>query len=134
MKQRCLAMLLLFVSSIALGDEGILVTRTPSGATPEQVLSVARQALINRDWTITSQDANSVSAMIKSPRGHAQLRLVYTGTSILWDGSAKSAVGVIDRHDTANTTGSSYPIYFPKRWLKLLRKDITGTLSTIPDR
>lgn len=120
---------LLLVSTRALAAD-VLIEHIPSGATPESVVAIIKQAFVGRRWTVEEVTATSVTAVIdRRPEVFGRMCIRIEGTSLVFEGHSSVR---------ANVGSANAPVRYDKPlstlWVNNLRHDIGLTLATIPDR
>jgi hypothetical protein len=119
---------LLLLAAVARAETGTLVDHVPGGADPAIVVAVVKQALINRTWTVTAFDANSVTAKIDHSLHVAEVRIFLSQGRLLYEGTAIRTYQMTPQQPPTKRKSR-----VPKKWLTYLRRDISATLSTMPE-
>jgi hypothetical protein len=113
-------------------ESGVLVERVPSEAETSVVMAVAKQALVTRNWTVESTDSNSVTAFLKKEMLFVRIRLYTEGRTLMYEGlGRRKTAGSKNPSQGPGAINSNTRV--PHRWVANLRRDISLTLSTIPD-
>lgn len=121
---------LLLVSTPALATD-VLIEHVPSAATPPVLVAVIEQAFIKHRWTVVEVTPDSVTATITREAKQVirgRMLISIEGDALVYTGVAK--------YRTASPSGGvlAYDKALSDSWLENLRRDISLTLATIPDR
>ena len=90
MKRLLGAVSMCLFGSIACADSGVLVDHVPGGAEPGVVISVVKQALVGRQWTIDAVDDSSVTASLNANPTDATIRISFVDGKLVYEGSSVS--------------------------------------------
>jgi Short C-terminal domain len=107
--------------------EKLLMERVPAQLEKPVVLTVVRQALLYREWTIVAQDADSVSAKIARGVVDANIRIRHAGDRLVYE---DSALGKSKFDHTGRAVRTA--VETPSRWIDYLRSDIAEGLQKPP--
>lgn len=113
----------LLVSPGVRAAEDVLVESIPANVDKAGALAAAKDALKYREWRVTGEDADSVSATISRSNVDAKIRIKVVGTRLLYE---ESALGRGRLDHTGRVTPST--ISTPSRWIEYLRSDTTERL------
>jgi hypothetical protein len=125
--QALVALALLGYVSNACAETGVLVEHVPAGADRTIVMSVIRQALWRRGWTIQRTDGYAVLASINGNKTDALMTVRLDETSISYQCKATLTVA-------SNAQQVTKPVGLPRRWLRSLQIDIGNALATLPEK
>src|SRR5262245_59361914 len=115
----------LFVLALALqmqtaaAEEGVLVENIPPGLDKATVLTVVRNALNYREWTIVDTFPSAVSARISRGRMDARIRISLVDNTLRYQESAVQT----ELSQKISRTST------PSRWINFLRSDISDELQ-----
>jgi hypothetical protein len=126
------ALIVLTFVAAAHAEEGQLVERVPAGAEPAVVLAVVKAALINRKWTVQAEGLDFVEATLSPrPNVHVRMRVTLNGRALTYEGESRQRATSVNPNQSGTFAPSAG---VPKRWIAYLKRDISLTLATIPDR
>jgi hypothetical protein len=100
-------------------EEGVLVENVPAGLDKATVLTVVRNALTYREWTIVDTFPSAISAKISRGRVDARIRISVVDKTLRYQESALTTE--LSTRVTKTST--------PSRWINFLRSDITTELE-----
>jgi Short C-terminal domain len=100
-------------------EEGVLIENIPPGLDKATVLTVVRNALNYREWTIVDTFPSAVSARISRGRMDARIRISVVDNTLRYQ---ESAVQTELSQKISKTTT-------PSRWINFLRSDISEELQ-----
>jgi Short C-terminal domain len=115
------------VCAAAGAAEKVLIESVPAKIEKPAVLTVVRQALQYREWTIVAQDPDSVSAKIARSGFDAEIRIRQVGDRLVYDSSARGR----PKLDYTGRAGANV-VETPPRWIDYLRSDIAEGLQKPP--
>jgi len=104
-------------------SKGLLAEDIPAHVDGTKALDLARNALLNREWTVTGGDARSVTAKIISQNMESQIVVTVAGGQIRYDERTVSLDAM--RH------GQTPDIQIPARWINALRADIQDQVRSL---
>ena len=105
----------------------VLIESVPAKIEKPVVLTVVRQALQYREWTIVAQDPDSVSAKIARSGFDAEIRIRHAGDRLVYESAARG-------RSKLDYTGRAVAnvVETPSRWIDYLRSDIAEGLQKPP--
>ena len=113
-------LLALHFSPPANAEEGVLIESVPLNLDRATVLTVVRNALTYREWTILETFPAAVTAKISRGRQEARIRIALVDHALRYKESA------VTTELSMKITKSSTPA----RWIDFLRSDISAELET----
>jgi len=116
---RAFALVLALHFAPASAEEGVLVENIPAGLDKATVLTVVRNALTYREWTIVDTFPSAISAKISRGRVDARIRISVVDKTLRYQESALTTE--LSTRVTKTST--------PSRWINFLRSDITTELE-----
>jgi len=118
------SLLLALASVSATAADKVLLESIPPNVDRAGVLTAAREALDYRTWKVVAQDSDSVTATISRNAVDAKIRIIYSGSRLLYEDSARGK-------SKLDHTGRMVPTVTetPERWINYLRSDITENLQ-----
>lgn len=123
------AALTLFCGAAIAGDS-LLVPYVPNGATDAQVIAIAKQAFMNRQWSIENSDEKSVTAMLSHRGYECRVTVFLSGNVLAYEDDCVQTVNSPGPNTFAMTKKKTSA---PDNWIVNLRKDISISLAAIPN-
>lgn len=109
----------LLLAAPAFAGEGVLVENIPPGVDKATVLTIVRNALNYREWTVADVPPSAVSGKISRGRVDAQIRISLVDNSLRYQESAI----------TTELSTRVRKVATPSRWIEYLRSDISEELQ-----
>jgi Short C-terminal domain len=124
--------LMALYTPLADAAEGILVEQVRQDVPDDAVMSVIKQALARRKWTVAAEDAGSVVAELSNSSTAAKIGIFLAGRSIHYR-ELSVTQDFVPTNFSPGSSGNRHPIKVsvpvPEKWLADLRLDMTEQLS-----